>query len=254
MLSLKKKLLIIIPVYNEEEAIGSLIDGMKDQGIEEIGDILIINDGSTDRTQHIVENKQVNIINKPLNLGYGSTLQLGYKYATNHDYQYLIQIDGDGQHDLSNIKVVYNALVEQKNGADIVIGSRFLSTENEMVVSNLKKIALSFFRKTIQTFTKQEITDPTSGLQGLNRSAFSFYAEYGHFDYQYPDINMIIQMLLMGYTIKEVPAQMHNRTTGKSMHAGIIKPIKYMVLMSLSTISIIIRQRENYYQLMKKNK
>lgn len=248
---MKKELLIIIPVYNEEEAIGSLIDEMRAIGIEELGDILVINDGSTDQTQSIVESKQIKIISKPFNLGYGSTLQLGYKYATSKNYQYIIQIDGDGQHDLSNIKVVYVALVREIDRPDIVIGSRFLSEENEMETNLFKNIAISFFRKIIQFFTKQEITDPTSGLQGLNRSAFIFYSQYGNFDYQYPDINMIIQMILEGYTIVEVPAHMYERETGESMHSGIIKPIKYMMLMSLSTISILIRQRENYFKLRK---
>lgn len=246
---MRKKLLIIIPVYNEQEAIGSLLDEMVERNMDELGDILVINDGSTDHTQRIVEEKQIKIINKPFNLGYGSTLQLGYKYAVSNDYEYVIQIDGDGQHDLSNINVVYEALVESAAQPDIVIGSRFLSEDNKMHTSKLKKIAIAFFRKIIKLFTKQTITDPTSGLQGLNRSAFTFYSAYGNFDYQYPDINMIIQMLLMGYQIKEVPARMYDRKTGESMHSGIFKPILYMVLISLSTVSILIRQRENYYQL-----
>lgn len=249
---MKKKVLIIIPVYNEEAAIGKLLDEMRKQNIEEIGDLLVINDGSTDKTQQIVEEKQVNILNKPFNLGYGSTLQLGYKYAVSNNYEYVIQIDGDGQHDLSNIQVVYDALVKKVNQPDIVIGSRFLSEDNEMQTSKMKKLAISFFRKTIIFFTKQTITDPTSGLQGLNRSAFTFYAGYGNFDYRYPDINMIIQMLLMGYQIEEVPAHMYDRKSGKSMHAGIIKPIFYIVLMFLSTISILIRKRDRYYKLREK--
>lgn len=251
---MKKELLIIIPVYNEEEAIGSLLDEIRAIGIEEHGDILVINDGSTDDTQRIVEEKQVDIINKPFNLGYGSTLQLGYKYATDKEYQYIIQIDGDGQHDLSNIKVVYDALTREYDQPDIVIGSRFLSDENEMETTFLKNVAIGLFRKVIRFFTKQEITDPTSGLQGLNRSAFSFYSKYGNFDYQYPDINMIIQMLLKGYKIEEVPAHMYERESGESMHSGILKPIKYMILISLSTVSILIRQRDGYVKLCKEKR
>lgn len=252
MSCLKKELLIILPVYNEEEIIGHFIDQMKEQKINELGDVLLIDDGSTDNTRKIIEKKQIKVISKPFNLGYGSTLQLGYKYATTHNYQYIIQLDGDGQHDLSNIQVIYDALVCDEEQPDIVIGSRFLSADNEMVVSKLKKKTIAFFNKTIHFFTKENITDPTSGLQGLNRSAFSYYAQYGNFDYQYPDINMIIQMLLMGYTMKEVPAYMHNRTTGTGMHSGIIKPIRYMVLISLSTLGILIRKRERYHQLRRK--
>ena len=79
------------------------------------------------------------------------------------------------------------------------------------------------------------LTDPTSGLQGLNRKAFAFYAEYNNFDLKYPDLNMIVQMLLLGFKIEEVPAVMHERTSGVSMHTGLLKVGKYMVLMMLST-------------------
>lgn len=79
-------------------------------------------------------------------------------------------------------------------------------------------------------------------MQGLNRRTFAFYSGYGQFDYRYPDINMIIQMLLKGYRIAEIPAIMHERTTGQSMHSGYIKQMKYMIIITLSTISIILRQ------------
>lgn len=240
---MKKELLIIIPVYNEEGNIGALLQEMKRKQINELGDILVINDGSTDQTEEIVRENQVEILNKPINMGYGSTLQLGYKYADRKHYDYIIQLDGDGQHSVSNIKPIYKAL---QGKADIVIGSRFLSQENQHKVSVEKNIAIYFFRKIIKIVTKQDITDPTSGLQGLNREAFSFYAGYGNFDYRYPDINMIMQMLMLGFVIEEIPAKMYPRKTGKSMHAGIIKPIIYVVLMSLSTMSIILRQRKGY--------
>lgn len=251
-----RELLIIIPAYNEEENIGDFIQEMKKSKLEDIADILVINDGSTDNTETVVRQCEIDIINKPLNMGYGSTLQLGYKYAKEYNYQYIIQIDGDGQHDVSNIQVIIDALKGEGSISterpDIVIGSRFLSSENEMRVSWLKKIAIGFFKKIIRVFTEKDITDPTSGLQGLNRNAFTYYANYGNFDYRYPDINMIIQMIMMGFKIEEVPAKMYPRKSGISMHSGVFKPIAYMVLMSLSTISIILRQRKNYYKLRKK--
>lgn len=251
-----RELLIIIPAYNEEKNIGSFIQKMKKSKIEDIADILVINDGSTDNTEAVVRQCEVDILNKPLNMGYGSTLQLGYKYAKERNYQYIIQIDGDGQHDASNIKVIIDALKGKSSKSteqpDIVIGSRFLSKENEMKVSWIKNIAIGFFKKIIKMFTNEDITDPTSGLQGLNRKAFTYYSNYGNFDYRYPDINMIIQMIMMGYKIEEVPAKMYARSSGTSMHSGIFKPIAYMVLMCLSTIIIILRQRKNYYRLQKK--
>ena len=82
--------------------------------------------------------------------------------------------------------------------------------------------------------------DPTSGLQGLNRRAFGFYAGYGHFDDKYPDANMIMQMLLLGFRVEEAPSVMHARTEGVSMHSG-LKPIKYMFRMMFSIIAVWVR-------------
>lgn len=244
---MNRQLLIIIPAYNEEKNIGKFIESIKDEKIEGIADILVIDDGSTDDTKGVVRKKGIEILIKPLNMGYGSTLQLGYKYAWKYGYEYIIQIDADGQHDVSNIRVLYDALTSKRDGnsPDIVIGSRFLSEENEMKVSTIKNIAIWFFRKSIKIFTGKKITDPTSGLQGLNRKAFGHYSLYGNFDYRYPDINMIIQMIMLGFTIEEVPGKMYYREEGKSMHSGIFKPISYMVMMTLSIITIVLRQKKS---------
>ena len=252
---MRKELLIIIPAYNEENNIGSVLNKMYEEGIDEIGDILVINDGSKDNTEKVVSSLKVNIINQVINMGYGSALQLGYKYAEKKGYEYVIQLDADGQHDICNIRNIYNCLKNEESicldKPDIIIGSRFLSDSSTMKISKLKHIAISFFRLIIKIFTKNNITDPTSGLQGLSRSAFTYYAGYGNFDYRYPDINMIIQMIMLGYSVKEIPAVMHERKAGQGMHSGVIKPIKYMILIMLSTLSIMIRNK-NYYRVVEK--
>lgn len=249
--NMRKELLIIIPAYNEEESIGIVLNKMNDAGLNEIGDILVINDGSKDNTEKVVKSLKVNILNQVTNMGYGSALQVAYKYAEKKGYEYVIQLDADGQHDICNIKIIYDCLKNKDNRfketPDIVIGSRFLKESVTFKISKAKHIAISFFRLVIKIFTENNITDPTSGLQGLNRRAFAYYAGYGNFDYRYPDINMIIQMIMQGYNIKEIPAIMHERKTGEGMHSGIIKPIKYMVIITLSTLSIILRNRKNSY-------
>lgn len=248
---MKKELLIMMPAYNEEESIAVVLNKMYEAGIDEIGDILVINDGSKDKTENVVRNFNVTIINQVSNMGYGSALQVGYKYGEKEGYEYVIQIDADGQHDICNIKMIYDYLKNKDHRfaetPDIIIGSRFLNDSGTMKISKIKHIAISFFRLVIKIFTKNNITDPTSGLQGLNRIAFTYYAGYGNFDYRYPDINMIIQMIMLGYNIKEIPAVMHERKTGEGMYSGIIKPMQYMVIITLSTISIILRNRKKCY-------
>lgn len=236
-------MLILIPAFNESETIGTLIRSI--QAEAEYADILVVNDGSKDETSFVSKAHGAAVVTHVFNMGYGSALQVGYKYAVRHGYDYLIQIDADGQHDVSNIANIYKRLREgDGSGAppDIVIGSRFLEGSVSFKVSGVKKIAISFFRFVIRTFTKYRITDPTSGLQGLNRRAFLFYSYFNNFDYRYPDANMIIQMLLNGYDVQEIPAVMHLRETGESMHSG-LKPINYIVIMVLSTTTVIFRDK-----------
>ena len=101
-------------------------------------------------------------------------------------------------------------------------------------------MAWGLFRFLIKLSTGKKITDPTTGLQGLSHRAFSYYAGYGHFDDKYPDANMIMQMLLLGFQIEEVPALMHPRTAGKSMHSG-LKPVVYMLRMMFSMLAVWLR-------------
>ncbi len=240
-----KDLLIIIPAYNEEKNIGDTLEGLKAAGIFEWADILVMNDASKDRTEEIVRQHGCQVVTHVYNLGYGSGLQIGYKYAVRKGYEYVIQMDADGQHAVSNVKKIYDRLLAKDGegeGPDIVLGSRFVKGSETYPVSPVKKIAYSFFRLLIRMGTGRKIKDPTTGLQGLSRRAFSYYAGYTHFDDQYPDANMIMQMLLLGYKVEEMPALMFARHEGVSMHHG-IKPFIYMFRMIYSIIAVWLRIR-----------
>ena len=179
------------------------------------------------------------------NLGYGSALQLGYKYAIRRKYHYVIQMDADGQHDVCNIPVLYKKLKKQDADGrcpDIVLGSRFLKESEAYPTSHKKKIAYRLFRWMIRVIAGKKISDPTTGLQGLNRKAVLYYSKYKHFDDKYPDANMLMQMLLLGFRVWEIPAVMHMRTEGVSMHSG-LKPILYMFRMTFSILAVWIREK-----------
>ena len=242
---MKKNVLLIIPAYNEEASLGTFIDSLYTENVHKYADILVIDDHSFDKTAQIALKKGVQVISHPYNLGYGMALQTGYKYAVSKGYDYVIQIDADGQHDARNVQRIYDTLhsSEKEDAPDIVIGSRFLDGSESFPVSFAKKAAISFFRRFICLTTKQRITDPTSGLQGLRRNAFAYYARYENFDTNYPDANMIIQMSLVGYRIHEIPAIMHRRTSGKSMHFGVIEPILYMLIMLFSALNVYTRKK-----------
>lgn len=239
----RKNLLIIMPAYNEEKNIDRVLDQLEQPEISSIADVLVIDDASTDATGQIVRDRRHSMVVNLFNLGYGGALQLGYKYAVRMGYQYVIQMDADGQHDVCNIPALYGRLREPDGDGrypDIVLGSRFMEGSGDFPVSLSKRAAYGLFRRMIRLLTGRTIADPTTGLQGLSRRAFLYYSRYNHFDDKYPDANMLVQMLLLGFQVTELPAVMYARTADKSMHSG-LRPVWYMFRMLFSMAAVVFR-------------
>ena len=239
---MKKELLIIIPAYNEGQNIRRVLTQVEGLNLSSVADILVINDASTDSTNWIVKEMQYPMISQAFNMGYGCALQTGYKYAVRRGYKYVIQMDGDGQHDVCNIPQIYQRLRETENAPDIVLASRFMEGSTEFPVIFLKWAAFRWFRFLIRLIAGRRIADPTTGLQGLSRRAFAYYGEKGHFDDKYPDANMVIQMLLLGFRVTEIPAVMHARKEGQGMHKG-LQTGWYMCRMLFEIPAVIWRVR-----------
>lgn len=245
---MRRDTLIIIPAYNEEATIGKLLDQIISAGTLDFADVLVIDDYSGDQTGTIARARGVKTIRNVFNLGYGSAIQLGYKYAVRRHYDYVIQMDADGQHDVCNILKIRNTLLSpcdaEGNPPDIVIGSRFLKDSVSFPLPFIKKLAMGLFSNLLLIFSHVRICDTTSGLQGLNFEAFLYYSKYNNFNARYPDANMLMQMLLRGYRVVEFPAVMHQRETGVSMHTGIAKQITYMLLMTISILTVVMREHK----------
>ena len=145
---------------------------------------------------------------------------------------------------MCNVAKLYQALREPDGGQtpDIVLGSRFLPGGQSFRLPILRVIGIRLFRVVIRGTTKRQITDPTTGLQGLNERALRAYAQYDFFDGACPDSNIIVQMLLAGYRIREIPAVMHARESGKSMHRG-LEPAAYVLRMAFSLSAVFIRRK-----------
>ena len=231
--SKSNKTLTIIPAYNESENIQKVLDELKQDFPET--DILVINDCSKDNTKQIVESHGVNCITTTFNLHYAYAVQTGIKYAKKYDYDYCLMFDGDGQHIAKEAKKLLDKI--KKSNCDIVIGSRYLEKGNYNA-PKLRKIGTNFFIWLIKLSCRTKISDPLSGFQVINKRVIDKYSRMGEYP-EFPDANLIIEMLLDGYTIEEVSVKMRNREFGESMHGGIIKPIKYMIVM-LYTIVILI--------------
>lgn len=231
----KDKILFVIPAYNEEENIEKVLDEIKKE--VNYADIVVINDCSSDNTSSIVKSKKVKCIDMPFNCGYSNAVQTGIKYAYYNGYDYVIQFDADGQHIASEAEKLYKHI--KKSDCDIVIGSRYL-IDLGYPCPFFRKIGTKIFRFMIRMFCHKKIADPLSGFQCLNKKVIKEYAKISGYP-EYPDANLIIEMLFKGYKIEEEPTKMRLRETGESMHGGIIKPIKYMVQMVYIIVFIIIK-------------
>lgn len=230
-------IIIVIPAYNEEGNIGKLIQTVREK-LHDI-DILVIDDGSADRTARAAEKAGAIVVRLPFNMGYGAALQTGFKYALRKRYRYVIQMDADGQHDPDSVKILLNEI--KKEDVDVVIGSRFMDEKSSYNAPLVRKIGIGLFAKIASIVTGFTVSDPTSGFQALNRDALRFYAS-PYYPVDYPDADVIIMLHRAGLRVKEVSVVMHNRLEGTSMHSGILKPMYYVFKMFLSMFVTLLRK------------
>ncbi len=231
-----KKKCIIIPAFNEEDQIATVITGIIKYSD---ADILVIDDGSKDQTATKAREVGAWVIRHPFNMGYGVALQTGYKYAVQKKYDLLLQMDGDGQHDPKNIPDFFRSM--EANECDVLIGSRFLGG-GDYDAGVLKALSIGLFKGIIWIISRKKITDPTSGYQCLNRKVFTVFTE-DSFPCDYPDTNIIIMLHRKGFRIKEIPVTMVPSPAGRSMHQGISTKIYYFFKIFLSIFIVLLREK-----------
>ncbi|NPU85330.1 MAG: glycosyltransferase family 2 protein [Syntrophaceae bacterium] len=229
---------IIVPAFNEEKQIAAVIESIR---LHSRAGIIVIDDGSRDRTVEVVKETGTLVIRHPFNIGYGVAVQTGYKYAFEKGYDFLLQMDADGQHLPQYIPDLF-AMVESKK-CDIAIGSRFLGS-SYFPVGLLKLMGIRLFRIIIKVTTGQTITDPTSGYRCMNRKVLEKFTE-DSFPVDYPDANIMIFLHRMGFRIAELPVTMAPNPEGRYMHQGLLKISYYVFKMFLSILVILLRKKEN---------
>lgn len=220
-----KKVLLIIPAYNEALNIKRVINDITQNSDY---DYLIVNDGSKDKTEEICSRNNFNFVTLPVNYGLTSAIQLGFKYAFRHNYDIVVQFDGDGQH---KAKFVKSLIDEIEKGNDVVIGSRFLTEKKPFTFRMLgsRVITLAIY---LTTFRK--IKDPTSGMRAFNKKIIPEFA----FNINYPpEPDSLVYLLKRGFKIKETQVKIENREAGES-YLTVIKSIEYMMRMIISIIVV----------------
>jgi glycosyltransferase involved in cell wall biosynthesis len=227
--------LIVIPVYNEEAVIGEVLNSIKRTELEM--DVLVVNDGSTDRTSEIAEASGAKVIDIPYNIGYGGAIQTGFRFAVEYGYDYVITMDGDGQHDPESIRRLIETM--ESENADVVVGSRFLEGNYRMGFA--RRIGSWLFSKVANLYTGVRITDPTSGFQIYNKKAFTYLSKGDNYPLDYPDVNIIMALHKMNFRLTEAPVRMIEKEVNKSMHSG-LKPLFYMLRMIIAIMMVLLRK------------
>lgn len=230
------KILIVVPAFNEEENIGGVIADVR--RVVSFADVLVVNDGSSDATATIAKQAGARVVSLPTNLGYGVALQTGFKYALRRGYDYVVQMDADGQHEVT---CVVDLIDEIRRGtADVVLGSRFLGASG-FNPSFARRLGILLFRRIVSLVSGEQISDPTSGFQALNRQVLKLYATEAY-PVDFPDADVLIMLHFAGFTVREIPVVMYPKVAAnKSMHSG-LKPLYYVFKMFLSILVTLMRR------------
>jgi glycosyltransferase involved in cell wall biosynthesis len=225
----------IVPAYNEEKTIGTVVETIQREAPG--FDVVVVDDGSTDKTSVCAEAAGADVLVHPFNLGIGGAMQSGYRHAFRYGYNLAIQIDGDGQHDPAEIASLIRAM--DSNRVDMALGSRFLA-DSDYRAPAARKTGIRLFSVVLSAICGQRITDPTSGFRLCNRRAIELFArDYPH---DYPEVEAILMVHAHRLRMTEVPVRMHPRRDGRSsITSG--ESMYYMIKVMLAILVGLFRRR-----------
>lgn len=217
----------IVPALNEELTIPRVIEELHafDPGM----DIVVIDDGSVDRTAAVAAAKGARVLRLPFNLGIGGAVQTGFRYAFEHDYDIAVRVDGDGQHDPSQLPRVLEPVL--RGEADIVVGSRFAGDADGYRSSRTRRVGIRLLAWVVSRIVGRRVTDTTSGFQALDRKAIALFArDYPH---DYPEVEATIMVFRHRLRLHEVPVSMRERGGGRSSITA-LRSVYYVVKVLLA--------------------
>lgn len=222
------RVLAIVPAYNEEESIEATMADLAEYA--SFVDVVIVDDGSTDGTAKICKERGWNLISLPINLGLSDAFQTGMKYAYEHEYDYAVQFDADGQHIASFIADLLTVAID--TDSDIVIGSRFLTTKKKR--ASARMVGSAVLSRLLKLTAGQWIHDPTSGMRLYGRRAIKLFAlkyDYG------PEPDTLALLIRKGMKVTECQVEMRERVAGES-YLSLHRSMKYMLRMGVSLLLV----------------
>jgi len=225
----------IVPAFNEEASIGAVVGELADYdpGLR----VVVVDDGSTDRTAEVARASGAKVISLPFNLGIGGAVQTGFRYAWENGYDLAVRCDGDGQHIPAELPKVVAPVVA--GDADIAIGSRFVA-DGGYRSSATRRLGIRLLALVVSAIARQRVTDATSGFQALNRRALElFAADYPH---DYPEVEGMVMTIKHRLRLVEVPVEMREREHGRSSITA-LRSIYYMVKVLTALFVGLFRRR-----------
>jgi glycosyltransferase involved in cell wall biosynthesis len=228
-------LMILIPAFNEEGAIGAVVNEIKE--FHPDLPILVVDDCSADGTRRAALHAGADVVTVPFHLGLGGCVQAGYRLAFDLGFQYVIRLDGDGQHDPAYITKILQKLKESRS--QMVIGSRYLNGSGEHT-SFMRGLGIRFFRLFLRLILAKPVHDPTSGFVGVNREALEVFAR--SFPLEYPEIEALVVLQRLTFRFEEVPVRMRKRLAGQSSITA-VRSLYYVLHVLLGVLVNILKYR-----------
>ncbi len=229
------KKLAIVPALNEESAISGVIAEIR--AFDPTFDVLVVDDGSHDRTAEEAARCGARVARLPFNLGIGGSVQTGFRYAFAEGYDLVARVDGDGQHTPAELASLLPVVLEGE--ADICVGSRFAGVDGYRS-SGVRRIGIRILAVTVSLLTGQRVTDTTSGFQVLNRRAIALFAhDYPH---DYPEVEAAVMLHQHRLRLAEVPVRMREREHGDSSITA-LRSVYYMAKVLLAVLVAVFRRR-----------
>jgi glycosyltransferase involved in cell wall biosynthesis len=222
---------VVIPALNEEASLPAVLDDLHDAAPDL--DVLVVDDGSTDKTADLARAGGAAVVRLPFNLGIGGALRCGFLYAVRHDYGRAVQFDGDGQHDAAAITHLLAAL---DAGADMAIGSRFADETQSYDVSRVRARAMGVLRFVVHQLSGQRFSDTSTGFRAFNRPMLEFFSREYPAEYM-ESVEALVLALSAGFRVDEVPVRMTSRSAGQPSNRRLRLLYHYLRLLLVIIVS-----------------